>query len=110
MTTSSFDVFSGGTVTFDLDICARCETKACIAACNAPSLACVLELKDGLPGLRVSAEAAAKGACIECLACELDCQSKGLGGVSFVLPMPELDRHIAELGAADAAPGFAARD
>lgn len=63
-----FSAFSSGTVRFDLDTCSRCETKACVAACNAPNLACVLELRDGLPALRVTPEAAARGGCIECLA------------------------------------------
>lgn len=95
MKTYQFEVFSGGTVTFDHEVCLTCETKACVAVCNQPNLACVLELKDGVPVLRVTAEEAKRGACIECLACELDCQTKGRGGVTFALPMPELDAHLA---------------
>ena len=64
MKTLAFEVFSGGTVTFDLDICARCESKACVAVCNQPNLACVLELKDGLPSLRMTPEEAKSGGCI----------------------------------------------
>jgi NAD-dependent dihydropyrimidine dehydrogenase PreA subunit len=91
----SFNVFSGGSVTFDLDVCAGCASKACVAACNAPNLACVLELKDDLPALRTTPEEAAKGACIECLACELACETDGVGGIEFSLPMPELDLLLA---------------
>lgn len=92
----SFEVFSGGNVTFDHEVCARCESKACVVVCNQPSLACVLALEGGVPVLRVTQAEAKRGACIECLACELDCQTKGLGGVSFSLPMPELDAHLAK--------------
>ena len=42
MAVMQFNVFSGGQVTFDLDLCTRCATKACLVACNAPNLACVL--------------------------------------------------------------------
>jgi NAD-dependent dihydropyrimidine dehydrogenase PreA subunit len=94
MSRFQFSVFSGGTVSFDLDTCAKCETKACVAACNVPNLACVLELRDGLPALKVTPEQAARGACIECLACELACATDGIGGIDFSLPMPELDREI----------------
>jgi NAD-dependent dihydropyrimidine dehydrogenase PreA subunit len=101
-----FPVFSGGTVSFDLDTCARCETKACVTACNAPNLACVLELRDGLPALKVTPEQAARGGCIECLACELACATDGIGGIDFTLPMPELDRHLREMEASGGVPGF----
>ena len=106
MKTLAFDVFSGGTVTFDLEICARCESKACVVVCNQPNLACVLELKDNLPSLRVTPEEAKAGGCIECLACELDCRTKGLGGVTFSLPMPELDAHLEAAARAGRTPGF----
>lgn len=104
--TFQFQVFSGGTVTFDLDICARCETKACVEACNAPNLGCVLALKDGLPNLRVSAEQAARGGCTECLACEFACVVDGIGGIDFSLPMPELDALLDEMTAQGIVPGF----
>ena len=106
MSTLRFDTFSGGHVTIDLEVCKDCATKACVAACSAPNLNCVLTLKDGLPALRVSPEEAARGACIECLACELACQSDGLGALTFVLPMPELDAHLAEMRRQGLKPGF----
>lgn len=104
--TLEFDVFSGGRVSFDLAVCADCRTKACVEACNAPNLACVLELKDGVPALRVTAEQAAKGACIECLACELACELDGIGGIDFALPMPELDDQIQAMRDRGETPGF----
>ena len=51
-------------------------------------------------------EEAKAGGCIECLACELDCQTKGLGGVRFVLPMPELDAHLEASAREGRTPGF----
>ncbi len=104
--TFSFNVFSGGTVSFDLDTCEKCPTKACVTACNAPNLACVLELKDDVPALRVTPEQAAKGGCIECLACELACDTDGVGGITFALPMPELDALLNDMASRGEVPGF----
>ncbi len=96
MSTVQFDVFSGGSVTIDHDICTGCSTKACILACQIPSLGSVLIAgPDGLPALSVTPEQAKKGACIECLACDLACRSHGAGGLTFLLPMPELDAILA---------------
>lgn len=100
-----FSTFSGGTATFDLQICRQCTTKACVAACGQPNLGCVIELGDDVPALRVSAEAAARGACIECLACDLACQSDGIGGLDFALPMPELDAELADMRRRGVTPG-----
>ena len=94
-----FEVFSGGSVTIDHDICATCETKACVPACQQPSLGSVLEIgANGLPALTVTPEQAKRGACIECLACDLACRARGAGGLRFVLPMPELDEILAGQG------------
>jgi Fe-S-cluster-containing dehydrogenase component len=95
MSKLEFSVFSGGTVTIDHALCETCASKACVAACNQPSLGSVLMLRDGLPALAVSAERAAHGGCIECLACDLACQIAGAGALSFVLPTPELDEFLA---------------
>jgi len=110
MKTLEFNVFSGGKAVFALEICAACDTKACIAACNVPNLACILVENDGLPALKVTLEEAARGACIECLACELDCQEKGGGGLAFDLPMPELDAHLDDLARQGVRPGFGKQD
>ncbi len=106
--TLDFSVFSGGTVRFDLDTCATCESKACVAACNAPNLAAILELKDDVPALRITQAEAARGGCIECLACELACDLDGVGGITFALPMPELDAYLIEMQARGDVPGFKA--
>jgi Fe-S-cluster-containing dehydrogenase component len=93
-----FDVFSGGNVTIDLDTCLRCETKACVAECTLPNLGSVLVLRDGLPALGVTPERAAAGGCIECLACDLACQARGRGALTFSLPQPELEEYRRERG------------
>ena len=80
-----------------------------LAACNQPNLACVLELKDNLPALRVTQEEAARGGCIECLACELACMTDGVGGIAFSLPMPDLDKHLATAAERGETPGFRKR-
>jgi hypothetical protein len=91
-----FEVFSGGSVTIDHAICAGCASRACIAACQLPNLGSVLVAgADGLPGLSVTPEQAKRGACIECLACDLACRAHGAGGLVFSLPMPALDALLA---------------
>jgi predicted metal-binding protein len=105
MSMLQFDVFSGGTVTIDHEICKSCASKACVPACNQPSLGSVLTLKDGLPSLTVTPERAAKGGCIECLACDLACQIAGAGALTFSLPTPELDAFLGELRHAGGKPG-----
>jgi Fe-S-cluster-containing dehydrogenase component len=99
VSTLQFNVFSGGSVTIDLTTCLRCETKACVADCTLPNLGSVLVLRDGLPALGVTPERAAAGGCIECLACDLACQSKGLGALTFSLPQPELDEILRDRAA-----------
>jgi Fe-S-cluster-containing dehydrogenase component len=106
MSSLSWNVFSGGSVTIDLEQCVACPTKACISACNVPNLGSALAAgPDGLPSLGITPERAAQGGCIECLACDLACQSDGLGALTFALPTPEIDAYLDELRAAGSAPG-----
>src|SRR3972149_5022323 len=106
MSILKFSVFSGGTITFDLDTCHECASKACIAICNLPNLGGVLELREGVPAWRGPPEAAAGGACTECRGCELECEIKGLGGVKIDLPMPELDAFLKGLAERGIKPGY----
>lgn len=105
MSRLQFNVFSGGTVTIDHEICKSCASKACVPACNQPNLGSVLTLKDGLPALSVTQERAAQGGCIECLACDLACQIAGKGALTFDLPTPELDAYLDDLKHAGGKPG-----
>ncbi len=70
-----------GTITFDHDVCRDCESKACITEC-VPQ---ILSAKDGLPVLNITREEAARGRCIECLACEVECWYQGRGGARIDL-------------------------
>ncbi len=79
-----------GAITLDHAVCATCESKVCVAAC-VPQ---ILSLDEGgLPVLNVTREDAAKGRCIECLACEVDCHALGAGGGRATLPIPGLDEY-----------------
>ncbi len=72
-----FNIFSGGNVSIDLNKCESCSTKACIRNCKSSKTRPVLVLKDGVPDLDFGFDELEKGACTECLACELDCQLYG---------------------------------
>ncbi len=90
-----FSTVTGGTVTYDHDICAGCRSKICVQECARQ----ILSLNDeGLPVLNISREEAEKGRCAECLACEVDCFFKGEGGGSIILPIPGLDEYLAATG------------
>ena len=84
-----------GEVTLDHSVCARCDSKACVTAC-VPQILKLAE--DGLPVLAVTPEEAARGRCIECLACEVDCRALGAGGGLVALPVPGLDEYRAARG------------
>jgi len=79
-----------GSITLDHAVCATCASKACVSAC-VPQ---ILSLDaGGLPVLNVTLEEAAKGRCIECLACEVDCRALGAGGGRVELPIAGLVEH-----------------
>jgi len=85
----SFETVTGGTVTFDHAVCARCETKVCVQECARS----ILTLEDGLPVLNITPEEAKKGRCVECLACEVECFFRGAGGGYVALPIPGLEAY-----------------
>jgi hypothetical protein len=98
MSKLEFEVFSGGSVTFDLSRCARCDTKVCVQVCQTPGNGLILELDEGgLPSLTVEQERAAKGACIEDMGCMLACQLQGQDAIVFNLPMPEFEEAVKSL-------------
>jgi succinyl-CoA synthetase beta subunit len=87
-----FEIMSGGYVHIDRDLCLTCPTKACISICQMPIINGPLVLEGNVPGLRYSPEAIRRGGCVECLACEQECQLRGISGaLSIGLPIPELD-------------------
>lgn len=76
-----------GSITYDHKVCRTCESKPCLTEC-VPQ---ILRAEDGVPVLAISREDAAKGKCIECLACETECVTKGRGGAFIDLPIEGLD-------------------
>jgi succinyl-CoA synthetase beta subunit len=79
-----FKTITGGTVTLDHAVCATCESKVCIEACARK----ILSLNDeSCPVLNITREEAARGRCVECLACEVDCLLYGAGGGHVELPI-----------------------
>jgi len=77
-----------GWVRFDHTRCLDCTDKPCIDAC----IRQILEVSDGVPKLSIAEDVAAKGRCVECLACELECHSRGCAGIKIELPIEGLDR------------------
>jgi len=75
-----------GEILIDGQKCLTCPEKPCLAAC----LPQILKEEGGRPVLAIPAQEAARGKCIECLACELDCHQFGKGGLTISLPLPEL--------------------
>ena len=96
MNTLKFNVFSGGYIEIDLDLCASCTSKACVKACNEHLSGHVLDLKNGFPSLRINSKEKYVRECTECLACELDCMIYGMGAIKICLPMPELDDYLSK--------------
>ena len=82
----SFETVTGR-VEIDDRLCDGCADKVCIASCRPR----ILHLEAGRPQLAIPASDAKRGKCIECLACELDCQVAGPGAIKIILPIPGLD-------------------
>jgi succinyl-CoA synthetase beta subunit len=88
----TFDTVSGGTVTLDHARCRDCNNRVCIERC-VPQ---ILTLDRDLPVLAISRDEAARGGCIECLACEVECFFEGNRGGYVHLPIDGLaDYHAA---------------
>jgi ferredoxin-like protein FixX len=86
-----FETVTGGTVVYDHNLCATCESKICVKECARQ----ILSLNDeGLPELNITREEAQRGRCVECLACEVDCFFHGAGGGRIHLPIPGLDEYL----------------
>jgi len=76
-----------GSVQFDYDLCAKCESKICIESCPKD----ILKLDGDNPVLAIPEEDAKKGKCTECLACELECRMRGERGCHVHLPIENLE-------------------
>ena len=91
--TLKFDVFGGGTVLIDTEKCKDCTSKVCAGVCQGD----FIRIERGIPVLSLSLIEIRRGACTECLACELDCGLRGQGAIKIVYPMPELNGFLNNL-------------
>lgn len=82
-----------GNVHFNHSVCLNCENHVCVDNC----IPQILKLEEGKPVLAIDTEDAAKGKCIECLICEVECQEHALGGGFVELPIPGLDEYLGEV-------------
>lgn len=87
-----FEIMTGRIV-IDLERCEECETKACIEACSSN----IFRREGHRVALNMARDLIKKGGCTETMACELECQLRGRGGLRVILPMPEYDRFIEEV-------------
>jgi len=78
-----------GKVELDHDLCRKCNNKICVREC-VPQ---ILKLEDEVPVLAISEEEAKKGRCIECLACEVECEFHGNKGGFVYLPIEGLEEY-----------------
>ncbi|MFQ6617609.1 MAG: ATP-grasp domain-containing protein [Fidelibacterota bacterium] len=85
----SFNTMTGE-ITFDHALCRDCSSKICIEEC----IPDILKTKNGLPVLAITEEEAKRGKCIECLACELECEFHGNKGAHIDLPIPGLEEYL----------------
>ena len=76
--------FRTGKVSIDYGKCDGCTSFACVKACSLYGRN-ILRVQGGKPVLSVSHEEARR-LCIECLACEQECYSKGQQALTIVLP------------------------
>jgi succinyl-CoA synthetase beta subunit len=84
-----FETVTGGTITYDHALCRDCESKACVTHC-VPQ---ILSVVDDVPVLNITHEEAKRGACVECLACEVECYFLGNRGGRIFLPIAGLDEY-----------------
>ncbi len=78
-----------GEIIIDHALCPECPSKGCIEACATN----ILKLENEQPVLAVEADAAAKGKCTECLACEIFCRFHAQDAIRIHLPIPGLKEY-----------------
>ena len=78
-----------GRVSIDHSKCDGCATFACVEACRLYGSG-ILGVQGDKPMLTVAPEYA-KRRCTECLACELDCYSRGQQAITISLPLAGLE-------------------
>ena len=86
-----------GKITIDRRKCVDCKTYACAKACSLYGRM-VYRIQGGLPALTSTPEEVKERLCIECLACELDCNSYGKNAIKITLPVKGLDEYRKKIG------------
>lgn len=76
-----------GQICVNPEVCSVCQARPCAAACPDG----ILMLENGVPALAKPADLVKRGACRECLACEIACATDGAGGLALSLPIEGLD-------------------
>jgi len=97
MSTLEFEVYSGGTISINLDECSLCSTKVCLEVCETQGGPLVLDDETGVPTLRWIAEEVTRGGCSECLGCELDCRVHGRSAITITMPLRGFDKYLRSL-------------
>jgi ferredoxin len=81
-----------GKIVINEQKCSKCATFACVQACSLYNGALYrINFKEHKPELAHNKDDM-KRRCTECLACEQECEVKGLSAITISLPMPELDK------------------
>ena len=81
-----FKLFSGGTLTINHQACLVCSSHACVKHCVSSTLDPVLKIEGGIPVLARTDMHPESGWCIECFACELDCELYGKDAITVQFP------------------------
>jgi len=82
-----------GRISIDHQKCKECRTKGCIENCHAE----ILKLERNEPVLAIPREDAKKGACTECLACEIFCMFHEQKAIFIDLPIQGLREYRKEV-------------
>jgi len=93
----TFRVRSGGTVSIDLDRCPSCSSKACVQVCQKQGGPLALDEAGRVPALRMPLSEIARGGCVECLGCELDCALYGCQAIVIELPLARFEEYLSGL-------------
>ncbi len=93
----TFRVYSGGMVSIDLDRCPTCNSKVCVQVCQKQGGPLVLDEAREVPKLSMSPPEIARGGCVECLGCELDCALYGRQAIVIDLPLARFEEYLNDL-------------
>ena len=82
----NFDTLTGKVI-IDHNKCVNCTTHVCVDSCKNYNGG-ILKIAEGKAVLAMPTADAKTGGCIECLACELECEEKGKNAIQIILSIP----------------------